>query len=269
MLRAVFQLVPCRSAHWSVTDMSLASLPPRQFPGTPQTTVTPAFDSTFRGTGGYSTFSMASQSLPQHHHQHQRRLTQDDRADIAAAFAKWCEPDKRMLSKRGLKLAMISVLGYKPASFEVKTLFGENAVAYTCVRKHPARPTDNRSTAKDMQPESGREEQVNSDPEPEPEPEPEPQPELEHPQLGVDERAFVRLMEQKMRHLQGPDHRLRETFRQFGGEKGYITVEDLLAAFEKVAPATNAQLVRRVFREFDTRGTGMVSYLEFERIFRL
>ena len=40
-------------------------------------------------------------------------------ADVAAAFAKWRQPESGVLLRRGLKLAMMQVLGYKPTTFEV------------------------------------------------------------------------------------------------------------------------------------------------------
>eukprot|EP01052_Picozoa_sp_SAG31_P029239 SAG31_NODE_2890_length_4946_cov_19.418816_2_plen_184_part_00 len=161
------------------------------------------------------------------------------REDIATAFGRWKEPNIDALTKRGLKLAMMSVLGYKPTSFEVKTLFAEHAEEHFCSNQDATSTIDCTDDAD------------------------------RRLTLGVSELRFSQLMEQKMQHLQGPDHRLRETFRQFaGGDKGFITLKDLVGAFRKVAPATSLEIIHSVFRELDTRGTGMISYLEFERVFR-
>lgn len=134
---------------------------------------------------------------------------------------------------------MMSVLGYKPTSFEVKTLFAQHAEEHCCGDQNATSTTDCTDGAD------------------------------RRLALGVSELRFSQLMEQKMQHLQGPDHRLRETFRQFaGGDKGFITLKDLMDVFGKVAPATSPEIIHSVFREVDTRGTGMISYLEFERVFR-
>ena len=64
--------------------------------------------------------------------------------------------------------------------------------------------------------------------------------------------------------------KLYKAFRAFDlDEKGYITLADLLAAFQHVAPNTSREVIHRVYRELDTRGTGRISFFDFERAFRV
>lgn len=63
--------------------------------------------------------------------------------------------------------------------------------------------------------------------------------------------------------------RIRQMFHAFDqGHKGYITVDDLRAAFREVAPHVPVYTVLTIFLEVDTDRNGKVSWGEFERIVR-
>jgi len=60
-----------------------------------------------------------------------RGLTLDERADIADAFGR-CVPEgsrAALLSRHGLSCAMISLLGYKPATVRARHRLGHRAVS--------------------------------------------------------------------------------------------------------------------------------------------
>ena len=193
-----------------------------------------------------------------------RGLTLDERADIADAFDGCADASDggsgTALSRHGLSCAMISLLGYKPATvratsppcpplwqprpaapprylgrakpplaavqFETKTLFAQHS-----------RPVSDSSDGEDCS--CGT--------------------------AGVSLPAFEAIMAQKYR-FQDADEKCRQAFRQFDHGKGYITIDDAHDAFREAAPSIPDQTVRDVFHEADSGGLGKVGYKEFHAL---
>ena len=81
---------------------------------------------------------------------------------------------------------------------------------------------------------------------------------------GLDLATFVSIM---MERLKQKDHNelIREVFMSLDVyQRGFITEQDCLGAFEQVAPQLRGEVVRTLFEEVDTNGDGRVSYRDFE-----
>lgn len=81
---------------------------------------------------------------------------------------------------------------------------------------------------------------------------------------GLDLDTFVSIM---MERLKQKDHNelIREVFMSLDVyQRGFITEQDCLGAFEQVAPQLRGEAVRPLFEEVDTNGDGRVSYRDFE-----
>lgn len=81
---------------------------------------------------------------------------------------------------------------------------------------------------------------------------------------GLDLDTFVSIMMERLKQ-KDESELIREVFMSLDVyQRGFITEQDCLGAFEQVAPHLRAEVVRPLFEEVDTNGDGRVSYRDFE-----
>eukprot|EP00667_Euglena_gracilis_P025471 EG_transcript_29908 len=82
----------------------------------------------------------------------------------------------------------------------------------------------------------------------------------------ISRQDFVALMLNKSR-LWDQQDTSRKVFAAFDREgKGFLTLQDVLWAFQQVAPSISPATVQEVFSEFDSWGDGRIRYADFDRM---
>ena len=162
-----------------------------------------------------------------------RQITEEKMHQIAETFHNADEGKKGFLTGEDLKVAFVSLFGYKPSKSEVEELMTKNQTKENQpLRKKFAEDTSN------------------------------------SPPLGLTLDCFIEIAKIKIL-AEDPDDEIRQTFLAFDTMcQGFITLDIAKKVFLQVAPFLDSVTVEKLFREADTDRDGRVSYRDFEFIMK-
>ena len=172
-----------------------------------------------------------------------RKITEEKMCQIAEAFHNADEGKKGLLTREDLKVAFVSLFGYKPSKSEVDHSMAIRTQHETQFGRHLQ--VDQSVTHK-----SGILTSGNS------------------PQVGITIEHFIEIAKTKIL-AEDSDDEIRQMFLAFDTRsQGFITLDVAKKNFLQVAPFLDPVTVEKLFHEADTDRDGRVSYKDFEFIMK-
>ncbi|XP_015763175.1 PREDICTED: EF-hand calcium-binding domain-containing protein 11-like [Acropora digitifera] len=166
-----------------------------------------------------------------------RKITEEKMCQIAEAFHNADEGKKGLLTREDLKVAFVSLFGYKPSRSEVDRLMA--------IRTQQETPFDQSATRKSCI--------VSCE---------------TSPQVGITIEHFLEIAKTKIL-TEDCDDEIRQIFLAFDTRcQGFITLDVAKKNFLQVAPFLDPVTVEKLFQEADTDRDGRVSYRDFEFIMK-
>lgn len=167
-----------------------------------------------------------------------RKITEEEMCQIAETFHNADEGKKGLLTREDLKVAFVSLFGYKPSKSEVDQLMINKTQQQTSLGMHLQ--GDQSVTRKSSSAVST------------------------NPQVGLTFDQFTEIAKTKIL-AEDIDDEIRQMFLAFDARcQGFITLDVAKKVFLQVAPFLDPVTVERLFREVDTDRDGRVSYRDFE-----
>ncbi|XP_068718127.1 EF-hand calcium-binding domain-containing protein 11-like [Montipora capricornis] len=167
-----------------------------------------------------------------------RKITEEEMCQIADAFHNADEGKKGLLTREDLKVAFVSLFGYKPSKREVDQLMINKTHQQTSLGMH-------------LQGDQSLTQQSSSAV-------------STNPQVGLTLDQFTEIAKTKIL-AEDIDDKIRQMFLAFDARcQGFITLDVAKKVFLQVAPFLDPVTVERLFREVDTDRDGRVSYRDFE-----
>ena len=167
-----------------------------------------------------------------------RKITEEEMCQIAETFHNADEGKKGLLTREDLKVAFVSLFGYKPPKSEVDQLMINKTQQQTSLVSHLQ--GDQSLTRKSSSAVST------------------------NPEVGLTLDQFTEIAKTKIL-AEDIDDEIRQMFLAFDARcQGFITLDVAKKVFLQVAPFLDPVTVERLFREVDTDRDGRVSYRDFE-----
>lgn len=172
-----------------------------------------------------------------------RKITEEKMCQIAEAFHNADEGKKGLLTREDLKVAFVSLFGYKPSRSEVDRLMAIRTQQETPFGRHLQ--LDQSATRKSCIVTCGT-----------------------SPQVGITIEHFIEIAKTKIL-TEDHDDEIRQIFLAFDTWcQGFITLDVAKKNFLQVAPFLDPVTVEKLFQEADTDRDGRVSYRDFEFIMK-
>ena len=175
------------------------------------------------------------------HFKSPRQITDEKMCQIAETFHNADEGKKGFLTSEDIKVAFVSLFGYKPSKSEVEQLLTKKTQGTTVSVPLPGN-----------QPLTKRCAEVTT----------------HLPTLGMTLQHFTEVAKIKIL-AEDTDGEIRQMFLAFDTMcQGFITLDIAKKIFLQVAPFLDSVTVEKLFREADTDRDGRVSYRDFEFIMK-